>query len=274
MNTSPSTLLAEVSRIARRAGEEILDVYRQPFDVENKKDDSPLTQADLRAHAAIVKSIAALTPDIPVLSEEASDIGFDVRSRWSRYWLVDPLDGTKEFISRNGEFTVNIALIDNHAPTLGVVHVPVKDTTYLGAQGEGAFRQSGNGVPARIHVRSPAATPLRVVGSRSHAGAGSLDAYLDKLGAHSLLSVGSSLKFCFVAEGSADFYPRFGLTSEWDTAAAHAVVDAAGGAVVDLQGQPLRYNTKDSLLNPHFLVFGDRGRDWIGVLKSLGGSLG
>jgi len=270
MSTPASNLLAEISRLARRAGEEILDVYRQPIDVENKKDASPLTQADLRAHAVIVKGLETLTPGTPVLSEEASDIGFEVRSRWSRYWLVDPLDGTKEFISRNGEFTVNIALIENHVPTLGVVHVPVKDTTYFGAQGEGAFRQSGSDAPARIQVQSPAATPLRVVGSRSHAGPGSLDAYLDKLGAHSLLSVGSSLKFCFVAEGSADFYPRFGPTSEWDTAAAHAVVEAAGGAVVDLEGQPLRYNTKDSLLNPQFLVFGDRRRDWVGVLKSLG----
>ncbi|HMN47186.1 MAG TPA: 3'(2'),5'-bisphosphate nucleotidase CysQ [Povalibacter sp.] len=270
MSTFAATLLADISRLARRAGEEILDVYRQPFDVERKKDASPLTQADLRAHAAIVKGLEALTPDTPVLSEEASEIGFDVRSQWWRYWLVDPLDGTREFVSRNGEFTVNIALIENHVPTLGVVHVPVKDTTYSGVHGEGAFRQSGSEATVRIRVQTPAASPLRVVGSRSHAGAGSLDAYLDRLGAHSLLSVGSSLKFCFVAEGSADFYPRFGPTSEWDTAAAHAVVAAAGGAVVDLQGQPLRYNTRDSLLNPHFLVFGDHNRDWIGALESAG----
>lgn len=268
MNTASANLLADISRLARRAGEEILDVYRQPFAVESKKDASPLTQADLRAHAVIVKGLEALTPGTPVLSEEASDIGFDVRGQWSRYWLVDPLDGTREFISRNGEFTVNIALIENHVPTLGVVHVPVKDTTYSGAQGAGAFRQSGDDAPARIRVQTPAASPLRVVGSRSHAGAGSLDAYLDRLGAHSLLSIGSSLKFCFVAEGSADFYPRFGPTSEWDTAAAHAVVEAAGGAVVDLQGQPLRYNTRDSLLNPYFLVYGDHHRDWIGALQS------
>jgi 3'(2'), 5'-bisphosphate nucleotidase len=269
-NSTVSTLLSDISRIAQRAGDEILDVYRQPIDVENKKDSSPLTQADLRAHAVIVKGLEALTPDIPILSEEASDIGFDVRSQWSRYWLVDPLDGTKEFISRNGEFTVNIALIENHEPVLGVVHVPVKGTTYLGARGEGAFLQSDSDAPTPIRVQAPAASPLRVVGSRSHAGPGSLDAYLEKLGAHTLLSVGSSLKFCFIAEGTADFYPRFGPTSEWDTAAAHAVVDAAGGSVVDLQGQPLRYNTRDSLLNPHFLVFGDPGRDWVGVLKSLG----
>ncbi|HEY6641460.1 3'(2'),5'-bisphosphate nucleotidase CysQ [Povalibacter sp.] len=270
MSTSTvSTLLAEISRIARNAGDEILDVYRQPIDVESKKDSSPLTQADLRAHAVIMQGLAALTPDTPVLSEEASDIGFDVRSQWRRYWLVDPLDGTREFISRNGEFTVNIALIEDHEPVLGVVHVPVKNSTFSGARGAGAFLQSGESSPVRIAVRTPAATPLRVVGSRSHASVGPLEAYLDKLGAHTLLSVGSSLKFCFVAEGSADFYPRFGPTSEWDTAAAHAVVDAAGGAVVDLQGQPLRYNTRDSLLNPHFLVFGDRTRDWVGVLRSI-----
>lgn len=253
--------LPAIIAIARRAGAEILDVYGQSFDVTNKADASPLTQADLRAHATITKALASLTPGLPVLSEEASDIPFEERQQWSRYWLVDPLDGTKEFVSRNGEFTVNIALIEEHVPVLGVVHVPVQDTTYFGAAAA-AFKQIGTRAPVTIRVQSPAATPLRVVGSRSHASAGSLDAYLDKLGPHTLLSIGSSLKFCLVAEGRADFYPRFGPTSEWDTAAAHAVLDAAGGAVIDLQGAPLRYNTKAELLNPHFLAVGDRSRDW------------
>ncbi len=264
MATASSSLLSDIALIARRAGREILDVYAQPIDVSSKEDQSPLTQADLRAHTMIMQGLAALTPDVPVLSEEASDIAFDVRRQWQRYWLVDPLDGTKEFISRNGEFTVNIALIENHVPVLGVVHVPVKDTTYLGDK-EGAFRQQGADPLTAIRVQVPAASPLRIVGSRSHAKAGS-DAYLEKLGPHTLLSIGSSLKFCYVAEGNADFYPRFGPTSEWDTAAAHAVVEAAGGAVVDAQGNSLRYNTKPSLLNPHFFVFGDRSRDWLGIL--------
>ena len=254
-------LLPQINRLAQRAGAEILDVYGQSFDVASKQDNSPLTQADLRAHAVISQGLKTLTPDIPVLSEEASDIAFDVRKQWQRYWLVDPLDGTKEFISRNGEFTVNIALIEDHLPVLGVVHVPVKGTTYFGAKGVGAFRQTNDAPAERIEVRSPAAKPLRVVGSRSHAGA-ETEAYLHKLEEHTLLSIGSSLKFCLVAEGSADLYPRFGPTSEWDTAAAHALVEAAGGAVVDVQGQPLRYNTKESLLNPYFLVFGDRSRNW------------
>jgi len=266
MSTTLRSLLPSVAAIAKRAGAEILDVYARDFDISSKADRSPLTQADLRAHRTIVEGLQALTPQIPVLSEEASDIPFEERRGWQRYWLVDPLDGTKEFISRNGEFTVNIALIENHAPVLGVVYVPVKDTLYSGIVGEGAFRQIGNGESTPIHVCTPAAPTLRIVGSRSHAKAGSLDPYLDKLGPHTLLSIGSSLKFCLVAEGSADLYPRFGPTSEWDTAAAHAVVEAAGGAVVDAQGQPLRYNLKAELLNPHFFVFGDTTRDWLALL--------
>lgn len=256
------TLLVAVTGLAQRAGAEILEVYAQDFEVLSKTDQSPLTQADLQAHQVIVQGLRALDAGIPVLSEEASDIPFEQRRAWHRYWLVDPLDGTKEFVSRNGEFTVNIALIEDHAPVLGVVYVPVRRTSYQGIVGQGAWRQVGDGPATPIRVQVPAAAPLRVVGSRSHAAPGTLDKYLSGLGPHTLLSVGSSLKFCLVAEGSADLYPRFGPTSEWDTAAAHAVVEAAGGQVVDLQGRPLRYNTKPDLLNPHFLVYGDRGREW------------
>lgn len=261
-----NSLLPAVSALARRAGAEILDVYRQPFDVSNKADRSPLTLADLRAHEVIVQGLNELTPDVAVLSEEASDIPFEERSRWTRYWLVDPLDGTKEFVSRNGEFTVNIALIEGHAPTLGVVYVPVKETLYTGVVGSGAARQIAEGPTTAIHVCERAPQTLRIVGSRSHAKAGELDRYLPQLGAHTLLSIGSSLKFCLIAEGSADLYPRFGPTSEWDTAAAQAVVEAAGGAVVDARGQQLRYNLKADLLNPHFFVFGDTTRDWLALL--------
>jgi 3'(2'), 5'-bisphosphate nucleotidase len=259
-------LLAEIVALARRAGEAILTVYGQQFEVTNKADQSPLTLADTKSHEVIVNGLKALTPDIPVLSEEASDIPYSERSRWRRYWLVDPLDGTKEFVSRNGEFTVNIALIDGHDPVLGVVHVPVSDTTYTGARGAGATRQTGREAPVPIHTTVPAPTPLRIVGSRSHRDA-VLDRHLPSLEPYQLVAVGSSIKFCLVAEGSADFYPRFGPTSEWDTAAAQAVVEAAGGRVIQTDGQRLRYNAKAELLNPHFLVSGDPQRDWIADLS-------
>lgn len=261
MSTNEQTLLAEVLALAHRAGDAILAVYAQRFEVTTKDDRSPLTLADLRSHEIIEERLRTLTPDIPVLSEESSAIPFEERRNWRRFWLVDPLDGTKEFVSRNGEFTVNIALIEGHAPTLGVVHVPVQGVTYSGLRGQGAYRHEDRKAE-RLQARVPAATPLRIVGSRSHRG-DSLDRVLPKLEPYELVAVGSSLKFCLVAEGSADFYPRFGPTSEWDTAAAQAVVEAAGGAVVKLDGTPLDYNTKPDLLNPHFLVYGDRSRDWV-----------
>jgi 3'(2'), 5'-bisphosphate nucleotidase len=261
-----SELLAKVVQLAQQAGDAILSVYSEQFEVTHKNDQSPLTVADLRSHDIISKGLLTLTPDVPVLSEEASDISFEQRQQWARYWLVDPLDGTKEFVSRNGEFTVNIALIDDHVPVLGVVHVPVTSTTYTGAVGVGAFKQVDGKAPEPIRVRSPADSPLRIVGSRSHRG-DTLDQYLPKLAPYELVAVGSSLKFCLVAEGSADFYPRFGPTSEWDTAAAQAVVEAAGGEVVKTNGERLRYNTKADLLNPHFLVYGDRKRDWLQILS-------
>jgi 3'(2'), 5'-bisphosphate nucleotidase len=258
--------LANVVKLAQQAGDAILSVYSEQFEVTHKSDQSPLTVADLRSHEIISKGLRALTPETPVLSEEASDISYEQRQQWTSYWLVDPLDGTKEFVSRNGEFTVNIALIEDHVPVLGVVHVPVTSTTYTGAVGIGAFKQVDGQTPEALRVRSPADSPLRIVGSRSHRG-DTLDQYLPKLAPYELVAVGSSLKFCFVAEGSADFYPRFGPTSEWDTAAAQAVVEAAGGLVVKTNGERLRYNTKADLLNPHFLVYGDRGRDWLRILS-------
>jgi 3'(2'), 5'-bisphosphate nucleotidase len=264
--TTDARLLSEVVLLARRAGDAILSVYGQQFEVTNKADQSPLTLADTQSHEIIVQGLRALTPDVPVLSEEASDIPYGERRQWRRYWLVDPLDGTKEFVSRNGEFTVNIALVDGHEPVVGVVHVPVSDTTYTGARGAGATRQTGREPAVAIRTTVPAPTPLRIVGSRSHRDA-ILDRYLPRLEPYQLVAVGSSIKFCLVAEGSADFYPRFGPTSEWDTAAAQAVVEAAGGRVIQTDGQPLHYNAKAEVLNPHFLVSGDPTRDWIGDLS-------
>jgi 3'(2'), 5'-bisphosphate nucleotidase len=262
-----SGLAVEIESIAARAGEAILEVYGQDIEVVSKEDDSPLTRADLASHRIIRDALARLTPDIPLLSEESAAIGFETRSSWQRYWLVDPLDGTKEFINRNGEFTVNIALINRHEPVLGVVYVPVTGVTYTGIVGVGATRREVGQAAIPISVRIPCADPLVVVGSRSHANP-ALAGHLEALGNHELVSMGSSLKFCLVAEGKADFYPRLGPTSEWDTAAAHAVVAAAGGRIVTLKGQPLQYNRKASYLNPEFLVISDPSRDWLTPFQS------
>ncbi len=267
MRGDSAQLLAAVTDIARRAGREILEVYADAQIVTTTKaDDSPLTVADLRAHRLIEDALQELTPDLPVLSEEAAATPFTERATWHRYWLVDPLDGTKEFLSRNGQFTVNIALIEAHAPVLGVVHVPVRDASYQGLPGSGAWRVLPGEAPAAIRVSAHSAASVRVVGSRSHRG-DSLDGFLARLGPHELLPVGSSLKFCLVAEGAADVYPRLGPTSEWDTAAAHAVVLGAGGRVVNLEGDPLRYNTRAQVLNPHFVVYGPRDHDWLALLR-------
>lgn len=247
--------------IAKRAGEAILEVYHRDFEVYEKKDDSPLTEADLAAHRVILDGLADVTPILPVLSEESSDIAFDERRNWMRYWLVDPLDGTREFIKKNDEFTVNIALIENGRPVCGVVHVPVSGVSYYGCVDLGAWKQTGDGDPEPINVHRQRRHPLLVAGSRSHAG-DSLKRFLDNVGPHEIVSMGSSLKLCLVAEGRADIYPRLGPTSEWDTAAAQAVVVAAGGQVTDLEMKPLRCNQKESLLNPHFLVFGDSRENW------------
>jgi 3'(2'), 5'-bisphosphate nucleotidase len=258
----PESLLAEVLRLVEAAGTAILAVYATGHDVEYKSDDSPITRADRAAHTILSEGLQRLTPEIPVLSEEsAAEHSPAVRHRWREFWLVDPLDGTKEFISRNGEFTVNVALVREHRPVLGVVSAPVLETVYYGVEGVGAFVVHAGAAPQPIHVRRPAADPVVVVGSRSHRG-DSLNAALEKLGSHELRPMGSSLKFCLVAEGAADFYPRLGPTSEWDTAAAQAVVEAAGGAVTTLDGRPLRYNERDTLLNPHFFAAGDTDRNW------------
>ena len=258
-------LVEPVVAMAAQAGNAILEVYATDFDVQNKADESPLTQADLASHRVIVAGLKALTPEIPIISEEDGLPDFEIRRAWTTYWLIDPLDGTKEFVNRNGEFTVNIALIDGHRPVLGVVHVPVHNKTYIGCAGLGAELRDRDGAPKPISVTRQSASPVRVVGSRSHRGA-SLDAYLDALGEHAMVPMGSSLKFCVVAEGGADVYPRLGPTSEWDTAAAQAVVEQAGGKVVELDGKPLSYNRKDDILNPHFMVIGASDRDWLALL--------
>ncbi len=247
--------------IARAAGRAILEVYHQDFSVDEKADESPLTAADLASHRIIVAGLRQLEADTPILSEEGAETPFATRRQWRRYWLIDPLDGTREFVKRNGEFTVNIALIDEGRPVLGVVHIPVSGISYLGRLGQGAWKIDEEDRVTRIQVRTQRREMVQVAGSRSHAG-DSLRRFLERLGDHEIVSMGSSLKLCLVAEGIADIYPRLGPTSEWDTAAAQAVVEAAGGQVTDTELRPLRYNTNESLLNPHFLVFGDQQEDW------------
>lgn len=254
MNQVASTL-SRVSRIAHEAGAAIMSIYGGDHAVEFKDDKSPLTAADKAAHAVIVAGLQQHFPEIPILSEEGSHIPYEQRRHWPRFWLVDPLDGTKEFIKRNGEFTVNIALIEANTPVLGVVYVPAQDKLYGGELGKGAFVQLGDQQPVPIKVRS--ADPeagLTVVMSRSHPSP-ELAAYLQDIQVAEALPVGSSLKFCVVAEGKADLYPRLGPTMEWDTAAGQAVVLAAGGSVRPPQGGQLLYN-KQNLLNPHFIVRG------------------
>ena len=252
-----SELHAALRALAAQAAASILEVYGSAFAATAKADASPLTEADLRSHRLLVAGLSALEPSLPVLSEESAPHELARRREWRRYWLVDPLDGTKEFVSRNGEFTVNIALIDDGQPVLGLVHVPVTATTYWGAAGIGAFRETAVEPARRLAVSRPAAKPLRVVGSRSH-GSSEVARRLAVLGPHVLHPVGSSLKLCLVAEGKADLYPRVGPTSEWDIAAGQAVVEAAGGLVVELNGgAPLRYNQRAGLLNPDFVAAGD-----------------
>ncbi len=258
-------LLDRVVEISVDAGKKILEVYETDFSVEHKDDKSPLTAADMAAHHAIVDGLHQLTPDIPILSEESASIPYDIRKQWHSYWLVDPLDGTREFVKRNGEFTVNIAFIEGHRTRMGVVYAPVLDVTYAATEGVGAWKRQDKGERQAIHARQFAATCPTVAGSRSHRG-DSLNSFLHKLGEHELISMGSSLKMCLVAEGVADVYPRFGLTSEWDTAAAQAIVEAAGGQLVTRDMQPMRYNTKDSLLNPEFMAIGDMSYDWSALL--------
>ncbi len=259
------SLIDPVVALAQKAGQAILEVYSSDFEVQSKDDDSPLTQADLASHYCIVAGLEALTPGMPIISEESGLPGFEERSQWDRYWLIDPLDGTREFVNRNGEFTVNIALIDQQKAVFGVVYVPVTDVTYIGCEGHGAERRNADGSVETIQVSASSASPVRVVGSRSHRGA-SLDAYLESLGDCDMIPMGSSLKFCVIAEGGADLYPRLGLTSEWDTAAAQAVVEQAGGSVVTLDGKPMKYNTKSDILNPFFFVIGASDRDWLALL--------
>ncbi len=268
-----SDLLTLALDAARAGGDAILGYYGQPLTVDAKADDSPLTQADLAAHRTISDALAS--SGIPVLSEESPEAEVAGRKGWGRFWCVDPLDGTKEFVKgspvagsdkapvTSGEFTVNIALVEDGVPTLGVVHVPVHGVTYYAADGQ-AWKRTGDGEPQRISTRPASADALTVVASRDHAGP-EVAAILTEIEAGgravSSASMGSSLKFCLVAEGAADFYPRTVPTFEWDTAAAQAVIEAAGGGVSTRADDRLSYN-KDDLRNPSVFAWGDPALGW------------
>ncbi|MCV2885603.1 3'(2'),5'-bisphosphate nucleotidase CysQ [Aestuariibacter sp. AA17] len=253
--------LEQIIVIAEKAGSAILEIYGRDFDINTKADESPLTEADLASHNIIVDELAQLS-DLPILSEESADIPWQTRQNWKEYWLVDPLDGTKEFIKKNGEFTVNIALIKDGRPVMGVVNAPVLEKTYAGSESEGAYVLFQGKKSAISPAPRERDETWKVVGSRSHQSA-DIQRLLESLdGDYELIPMGSSLKLCLIAEGQAHLYPRIGPTSEWDTAAAHAVVEAAGAYVHVLDAktltasdaEPLRYNQKESLLNPYFLV--------------------
>ncbi len=247
-------LTTAITDIAIEAGDIILEVYNRDFDVNTKGDSSPVTEADVAAEEIILKGLLALTPDIPVLAEESVDAGRIPDLSGGIFWLVDPLDGTKEFIHKRGEFTVNIALIENGKPTIGVIHVPAKNTTYY-ASGPGEAWIVEPDVEARkIQVRSAPEEGLTVVASRSHR-TPETDDYIAKYNVADLISAGSSLKLCLVAEGKADLYPRLGRTMEWDIGAGQAILEAAGGRVETLDGAPLGY-AKDGHDNPFFVAKG------------------
>lgn len=256
-----ATLNACIS-IARSASAAICEVYARPFTVDNKSDDTPVTEADRKAHRIIVESLREQFPGVPILSEEGEIESFEIRQSWTGYWLVDPLDGTREFVNRNGEFTVNIAYIESHYPVLGVVYCPLDGICYSGRSARGAALETADKTRQAIRVSQCAMDPVRVLASRSHRG-DSLDTWLSQHDPVDLRPCGSSLKFCRLAAGEADVYPRFSPTSEWDTAAGQAVVEAAGGQVLKLDGQRLDYNRKASLLNPDFLAFGPTDRAWL-----------
>ena len=240
--------------VSKAAGHAIMDIYNTNFEVQSKKDETPITKADLISNKIICESLGKINPNIPILSEESSNISYSERSKWNDYWLVDPLDGTKEFIKKNDEFTTNIALIRNNAPVFGIIHIPATNQTYWGSVTGGSYYLEGDTYSERVKISvSHSQSNLRIVCSRSHP-TGELEELLAKLDNYELVRTGSSIKFCLIANGNADCYPRLGPTSEWDTAAGEIIARSAGANIVSFDDKPLKYNLRNSYLNPHFLV--------------------
>ncbi len=246
-------LIDELRKISVNAGNAILNEYKSNINIKIKNDSSPVTNADLISHEIINNSLEKLTPDIPILSEESSNISYEKRKSWDRYWLIDPLDGTKEFIKQNGEFTVNIALIVNHEPYIGVINAPVIKKVYWGHKKDGSHMQSSDGSVSKLRVSKTIGETRRIAISRSHKSI-ELKSYLSRIKKYKEIGIGSSLKFCLVANNDADYYPRFGPTSEWDTAAGQAILESAGGSVLLLSGETLKYNLKKKFINPPFFA--------------------
>jgi len=261
---TPAALLDDVLALAERAAASILEVYAAPFETERKSDGTPVTLADKRADRLIREGLRDIATDIPIISEETPPPALAERRSWRRLWLGDPLDGTREFVRRSDEFTVNIALVEDGSPTLGVVLAPVSGVAWYAASGAGAWRREAGVAARRVHSRACPQRPV-VAASRSRRNE-LVNEFLRNLGVDEPMRVGSSIKTCLVAEGAADVYPGFSQTSEWDTAAAQCVLEEAGGRMTDLRMRPLRYNRGDGLDNPRFLAVGDTGRDWSRLL--------
>lgn len=249
-----SSILPDVIKVADEASERVLHIYQSEFKVKYKDDRSPITAADTASHDVIVKGLRNISRDIPILSEEGEAASWDERKQWRRFWLIDPIDGTKDFTQRTGEFTVNIALIEDGEPVMGVVTAPALKEAFWGIKGEGACKRDRTGKVRRIRVSEPQEVK-RVVASKNHLNE-ETRAFIEQLGEHEMVQAGSSLKFCRIAEGRADIYPRMGPTCEWDTAAAHAVLMAAGGQVKTTNGMILHYGKEDTL-NPQFVAAGN-----------------
>lgn len=252
-------LLDSILEISQQAGKKILDIYDTNFSIINKKDNSPLTSADIAAHKIICKGLTKLNYDIPILSEESTHKDFNERKSWKQYWLIDPLDGTKGFINHNGEFSINIALIEDYRSIMGVIHIPVANETYSAILGLGAYKHKDNKI--KIHTKKTNLENMLVSAGRFRVSE-KLELLLNRFKNKTVLYLGSSLKFCLLADGKIDIYPCFGLTSEWDTAAAQCIVEEAGGSVLDIDFKPLSYNTKNSLLNSSFFVIADKSFNW------------
>ncbi|AUI85041.1 3'(2'),5'-bisphosphate nucleotidase [Vibrio azureus] len=268
-NKDVSHLLPQVIEIARSAGQLILDIYQnKQYQAYTKSDDTPVTSADIAAHKLIVKRLSELTPDIPVLSEEAADISLEQRSQWGRYWLVDPLDGTQEFIARSGDFATIIALIDNNIPTMGVVYAPVSGVTYYAYKGKGAWKipDLAESVKIHTHKHEHVGQNIAIAISRRQ-DINRITTRMSPAWNYDLIPLGSAaLKACLVAEGAVDCYLRLGPTGEWDTAATQCIVEEAGGRILSTQLQPLSYNERETLENPNFIVLGDVDLPWNEIL--------
>ena len=254
-------LLLDICNVSIEAGKEILNFYNNEIEVTHKQDLSPLTKADLASNKIILESLTKLNSNIPILSEE-SLVDWSIRKNWKKYWLVDPLDGTKEFIKKNGEFTVNIALIEDNNPILGVVYVPAKSLLYLAEKNKGSFKSNTKDILENLDgiqkiVVSDKTNRTRIIGSRSHSNSTFDNWVKEKFPNADIVQAGSSLKFCLIAEGKADIYPRFGPTSEWDIAAGHMIVDEAGGKIRTFQNNSIKYNTKENIINPEFYAIGN-----------------